>query len=77
MLIKELSAQKKGAKKMKIAIPTLEGKLCAHFGHCESFTFVEVDTEKKEILNIIETAPEEGISCSPASVYVLFFRMLY
>ena len=58
---------KRGGKKMKIAIPTLEGKLCAHFGHCESFTFVEVDTEKKEILNIVETAPEEGISCQSAS----------
>lgn len=58
---------KRGGKKMKIAIPTLEGKLCAHFGHCESFTFVEVDTEKKEILNIVETTPEEGISCQSAS----------
>ena len=30
---------------MKIAIPTLEGKLCAHFGHCETFSFVEVNSE--------------------------------
>ena len=37
---------------MKIGIPTLEGKLCAHFGHCETFTFVEVNPETKEIISI-------------------------
>lgn len=57
----------KGDKIMKIAIPTAEGKLCAHFGHCETFTFAEIDPEKKEILNIEEKAPEEGISCQSAA----------
>ncbi len=52
---------------MKIVIPTAEGKLCAHFGHCESFTFVEINDETKEILNIEEKVPEEGISCQSAS----------
>ena len=52
---------------MKIVIPTLEGKLCAHFGHCETFSFVEVDAESKEVLNIEQKAPEEGISCQSAS----------
>ena len=28
---------------MKIAVPTSEGKLAAHFGHCSEFVFVEVD----------------------------------
>ena len=28
---------------MKIVIPTKNEKLCAHFGNCESFSFVEVD----------------------------------
>ena len=36
---------------MKIVIPTLEGKLCAHFGHCETFSFAEVNPETKEILS--------------------------
>jgi len=27
---------------MKIAIPTAQGRLCAHFGHCEQFTIVTV-----------------------------------
>ncbi|MDD5091313.1 MAG: NifB/NifX family molybdenum-iron cluster-binding protein [Candidatus Wallbacteria bacterium] len=26
---------------MKFAVPTWEGKLCQHFGHCEVFTIVE------------------------------------
>jgi predicted Fe-Mo cluster-binding NifX family protein len=31
------------------AIPTENGKLCAHFGHCEKFAIVE--TEDKKIVN--------------------------
>ena len=34
---------------MKIAIPTADGLLCPHFGHCQNFTVLEVDPEKKEI----------------------------
>ena len=34
---------------MKIAIPLAEGKLCIHFGHCETFALIDVDVEKKEI----------------------------
>ena len=29
--------------KRKFAIPTVDGKSCAHFGHCEGFAVVEVD----------------------------------
>ena len=43
---------------MKIAIPTANGKLCSHFGHCESFTFVDVDLSKKEIIEIINDVIE-------------------
>ncbi len=57
----------KGGQIMKIAIPTAEGKLCSHFGHCESFTFVDVNPDTKEILNIENKIPEEGISCQSAS----------
>nr|WP_320113980.1 NifB/NifX family molybdenum-iron cluster-binding protein [uncultured Desulfuromonas sp.] len=28
---------------MKVAIPTAEGKLTPHFGHCEQFAIVNVD----------------------------------
>src|SRR5574344_1575062 len=57
----------KGEKKMKIAIPTIEEKLCSHFGHCESFTFVEVNPQTKEILSKETKVPEEGISCQSAT----------
>lgn len=30
---------------MRIAIPLAEGRLAMHFGHCESFALVDVDTE--------------------------------
>ena len=35
---------------MKIAIPLANGRLSMHFGHCEEFALVEVDTEEKKIL---------------------------
>ena len=42
---------------MKIAIPTANGKLCMHFGHCEKFVMVEVDPETKTILGTTELDP--------------------
>lgn len=57
----------KGDKIMKIVIPSANEKLCGHFGHCEYFTFVEINPETKEIINIEKKVPEEGISCQSAS----------
>lgn len=57
----------KGNKNMKIVIPTENERLCSHFGHCESFTFVDVNPETREILNIETRVPEEGISCQSAN----------
>lgn len=34
---------------MKIAIPTANGILCPHFGHCEQFAVLEVDPDAKSI----------------------------
>lgn len=59
--------KQKGNQIMKIAIPTLDNKLCSHFGHCETFTFVDVNPETKEILNIKTALPEDGISCQSAN----------
>ncbi|MFC1761983.1 NifB/NifX family molybdenum-iron cluster-binding protein [Planctomycetota bacterium] len=36
-------------KKIRFAVPTAQGQLCMHFGHCEAFTIVDVDSETKEI----------------------------
>jgi predicted Fe-Mo cluster-binding NifX family protein len=35
---------------MKIAIPIAEGRLCQHFGHCETFALIEADPGIKTIL---------------------------
>jgi len=44
---------------MRIAIPVDRGRLSPHFGHCESFALIDVDMEKKEILQ------KEMISAPP------------
>lgn len=36
---------------MKIAVPTAEGRLAMHFGHCEQFTILEVDPEGKKVID--------------------------
>ena len=43
--------------KKKIAIPTKDGILCSHFGHCERFCFIEVEDNKITSLSMI--APPE------------------
>jgi ATP-binding protein involved in chromosome partitioning len=40
-----------------VAIPVAGGKLCMHFGHCEQFTLLEVDTEGKKILHSRQIDP--------------------
>ena len=32
---------------MKVAIPLAEGKLTAHFGHCQEFALVEVEDKDR------------------------------
>jgi ATP-binding protein involved in chromosome partitioning len=41
---------------MKIAIPTINGELCMHFGHCEVFTVMDVDTTGK-IISVKDEVP--------------------
>jgi predicted Fe-Mo cluster-binding NifX family protein len=43
---------------MRIAIPVVDGKLSAHFGHCEGFALVDTDNDSKVILKMdVVTAP--------------------
>ena len=35
----------------RYAIPKANGELCLHFGHCETFAFVDVDDDQKKIIN--------------------------
>ena len=34
---------------MRIAIPTSDGKLCMHFGHCDQFCVIDVNNDSKAI----------------------------
>lgn len=40
---------------MKFAIPTVKGKLCEHFGHCEMFAIIE--TSENEVVSENMVAP--------------------
>lgn len=42
---------------MRIALPTTDGRLCMHFGHCERFVLVDVDLEKREAIATREAVP--------------------
>jgi ATP-binding protein involved in chromosome partitioning len=42
---------------MKIAIPLTEGKLSAHFGHCQEFAFVSVNEEQRTVLETTTLTP--------------------
>jgi predicted Fe-Mo cluster-binding NifX family protein/MinD-like ATPase involved in chromosome partitioning or flagellar assembly len=42
---------------MRIAIPVTDGKLSAHFGHCEEFAIVDVDEQTKQITNVAKLQP--------------------
>ena len=42
---------------MKFAIPTAGGKLCSHFGHCESFSVIEIDPATNEISSRSQLVP--------------------
>jgi ATP-binding protein involved in chromosome partitioning len=46
---------------VRIAIPLVQGKLSLHFGHCDQFAVVDVDSAEKGIVNIetISAPPHE------------------
>lgn len=46
---------------MRIAIPVANGKLAAHFGHCEKFALIDVDQEQKTILGkeVVDAPPHQ------------------
>jgi len=53
----ETQSLQPGDKKMRIAIPLVQGTLSLHFGHCEEFAMVDVDEQTKEISNIVKLQP--------------------
>ncbi len=44
---------------MKIAIPLAEGKLTAHFGHCQEFAIIEVEDGKIKSRETLVPPPHE------------------
>ena len=44
---------------MKIAIPLAEGKLTAHFGHCQEFAIIEVENNQIKNKEILVPPPHE------------------
>ena len=47
---------------MKFAIPLAEGKLTAHFGHCQEFALVDVeDNEVKQTETLVPPPHEPGV----------------
>lgn len=51
--------EKGGNGAMKIAIPTADGLLCAHFGHCEQFALVDVEDGKITTTKMVTPPPHE------------------
>ena len=52
-----MSMEKEVGANAVIAVPVTDGRLCAHFGHCERFTLFDVDTTNKEIVNSRQLDP--------------------
>lgn len=48
---------------MKIALPTRNGSIDSHFGHCEYYTIFTVDLSNKDILGIETVKSPEGCGC--------------
>lgn len=52
---------------MKIAIPTANGTLCLHFGHCQIFTIIDISPDSKNIDKVSTlTPPPHEIGVLPA-----------
>jgi predicted Fe-Mo cluster-binding NifX family protein len=46
---------------MKIAVPTADGRLCMHFGHCHQFCLAEVDEDSRTLsgMEMLTPPPHE------------------
>jgi predicted Fe-Mo cluster-binding NifX family protein len=44
---------------MKFAIPMAEGRLTAHFGHCQEFAIIEVEGKEIRSKEVLEPPPHE------------------
>ena len=52
---------------LRFAVPTSDGLLCSHFGHCQEFTLIDVDSPSKKVLGLTAIpAPEHEPGLLPA-----------
>jgi Mrp family chromosome partitioning ATPase/predicted Fe-Mo cluster-binding NifX family protein len=56
---KKLNTQKAPAQGMVFAVPTAEGKLCSHFGHCDQFALIETEEGKIKTKTMHTPPPHE------------------
>jgi ATP-binding protein involved in chromosome partitioning len=57
---KETKAENETVKDRNVfAIPVAEGKLCAHFGHCDQFALIETDSGKIKRSSMLTPPPHE------------------
>jgi len=53
----ETQSLQTGGKKMRIAVPSSQGKLSLHFGHCDQFAIFDIDDNIKKIINRKDASP--------------------
>jgi len=53
----ETQSLHRGDRKMRIAIPLVQGKLSLHFGHCDQFAIFDIDDNLKKVINRKDATP--------------------
>lgn len=62
----DTSIAKKEISDMRIAIPVAQGQLCQHFGHCEEFAILDVNSQEKCVSGVFrEAAPAHAPGVLP------------
>jgi len=56
---KRLNTQKAPAQGVVFAVPTAEGKLCSHFGHCDQFALIETESGEIKAKSMHTPPPHE------------------
>jgi predicted Fe-Mo cluster-binding NifX family protein len=62
--IKKETGETMSDRVVRYAVPTAEGKLCMHFGHCEEFALIDYDNTQRKVVHSQRLTPpphEPGI----------------
>ncbi|GAF96334.1 unnamed protein product, partial [marine sediment metagenome] len=57
----KIQTNKEQKNKMRIAIPVTEGRVSAHFGHCDKFAIIDIDSDSKALKSqeLVDPPPHE------------------